>query len=482
MANIGYALLAAFLTSVLAVSFFIKFAPSIGLVSKRNFRRQELSKIPLLGGLGIYLSFFVVSIAFYGPSQVSNFFWISLPILVVGIADDALEFSAKIKFSAQLTAISIWCFLTPPTSLLSQVGLPIIAVNIFATIWILGVMNATNMIDGLDGIASTFAIITCVAAGFLPGHIDSTNLWIMGFAYFGFFIFNFAPAKIYLGDLGSQLIGLFLAIQLLDWKPEPFSKFDLFIPLLMFAFPQIDAVLAITRRLLAGQSPFHADKEHLHHKILRSLESVRQTWTLISLIVGVCACVAWIIATSNDSVIKYGVLASTVTSLSIILWWTLKTESIMTKRVALDGKFLMTDHFQLEGDVVLYSDLESVVIYDLRPYYQDLQAHGLEKLDHFIKRFSEYIKTTHEGSATYLINYHSVVVTEKRLAISLIFKTNLTQNFFALTREFKIQKNEGLEPLGVKFFSVSGFEEYAKKNRISYSVQPSQSEMDKVAS
>ena len=138
MANIGFALLSAFLTSVLAVSFLIKVAPSIGLVSKRNFRRQEVSKIPLLGGLGIYISFFAVSFAFYGASQVSNFFWISLPILIVGIADDAWEFSAKIKFSAQLTSISIWCFLTPATTLLSQVGLPIIAVNIFATIWILG--------------------------------------------------------------------------------------------------------------------------------------------------------------------------------------------------------------------------------------------------------------------------------------------------------------------------------------------------------
>lgn len=469
MTKLQIALICTFILSALSIAFLTKFAHLYGFVSKVDFRRTAKSKIPLLGGVGIYFSFFIVSFSFFNSPETKIFFLTSIPIFLIGIADDIWELTPKAKFSAQFLSIFIWCSQSSSMSLLSQAGLPLYMVNLFSGIWILGAMNSTNMLDGIDGIASSFAIVGCFAVGFLPGQIHSQNLWLMAAAYAGFLIFNFAPAKIYLGDLGSQLIGLFLSTQLLEWRPENFSGLDLFVPLLVFCLPQVDALLAITRRLRSGQSALHADQDHLHHKILRSLGSVRTTWVMMTIIIMASSTASLMAASSLQPIFKIGILVSTICMLTTILWWTLKTESIMTKRLMEYGKILIQRHFKLQKQLTINRNFKSgIVVYDLTPYYLELQSHGLEKLERFVESFHDFVKMNHSAGTAYLVNQHSVAVTDHRIGGQQLFRTNLCFHFSDLTKKFNVEKSEASEPTGMKFFAQNEIELFAKQYDLEY--------------
>ncbi len=465
MTNLTIILCCAFFESVIFVALLKRYVPNFGLVSKRNFRRLEPSQIPLLGGLGIYISFLSSSLFFLSSPSTLRFFVMSLPILIVGIADDIYELSPRTKVTSQLLAIVIWCLNETPT-LLIDTGVSSPLAYIFSAFWILGVMNATNMIDGIDGIASSFAILGFAAAGFLPGQIDSTGLWIMSACYCGFFVFNFAPAKIYLGDLGSQLIGLYLATELMCWRPTIPSKYNLLVPLMIFAFPQIDAMLAIYRRLMAGQSPFHADKEHLHHKVLHSLESVRLSWVFISIIIAINAVTALIISADTETFIKFEVLISSVTLLTTLLWWTIKTEKVMTSRIAQYGNVIIQKKFEIAQELEITSSLKSIVVYDLKPYYEGLLVRGLGAIDNFIESFSLLIKKQHPKSEVFLIGDYSILIMRKYFADSVEFKAEVNLQFLGLTKKYNIQKNDSASPRGLSFLSLTELEQLAKKNKI----------------
>lgn len=278
-----------------------KFAVKVGAVDVPNARKVHTRIMPRLGGLGIYLAFVIALIAVlpFLPNSLmprdANFmkaFLIGGSIIVlVGALDDRFQLSAKSKLLFQIAAACVVVFgfgitvdfVNIPfqdrySTLESWVSIPL---TIF---WIVGVTNAINLIDGLDGLAagvSAIAIGTILVMSFLMGNttVALLCLLLLG-AILGFLFFNFHPAKIFMGDAGSLFLGFSLAmLSLLGFKQIAIVSF--ITPLIIIGVPLSDTFFAIIRRKIQKKPIFAPDKGHLHHCLRELGFTHRQTVLII---------------------------------------------------------------------------------------------------------------------------------------------------------------------------------------------------------
>lgn len=292
------------LLALLLTPFVKKLAVRIGAVDVPNARKVHTRIMPRLGGLGIYLAFVLGLIAVlpFFPETLSardaNFMKAFLiggsMIVLIGALDDRFELSAKVKFLAQIAAACVVVFgfnitvdfVNIPfqdrySSLESWVSIPL---TIF---WIVGVTNAINLIDGLDGLAagvSGIAIGTILVMAFLMGNttVALLCLLLLG-SIIGFLYFNFHPAKIFMGDTGSLFLGFSLAmLSLLGFKQIAIVSF--ITPLIIIGVPLSDTFFAIIRRKIQKKPIFSPDKGHLHHCLRELGFSHRQTVLIIYVI------------------------------------------------------------------------------------------------------------------------------------------------------------------------------------------------------
>ena len=268
------------------VPFVIRFAKKIGAVDKPDNRKVHKNVMPRIGGLAIYIAFLV------GFILVSSF--IELPvsimigatiIMLTGFIDDKFQIKPWQKMLGQFIATVIILsdglfikFLTVPFFEQSvQVSLWI-AIPI-SILWIMGVTNSVNLIDGLDGLASGVTIIAASAIFIMALIMDDVQVAFLSItligATLGFLFFNFHPAKIFMGDTGSLLLGYLLAVlSMIGFKQV--TMITLIIPIVILAVPIIDTTIAIIRRKLNNQRIMDADKNHLHHRLLAAGFSHRQ--------------------------------------------------------------------------------------------------------------------------------------------------------------------------------------------------------------
>jgi len=227
------------------------------------------------------------------------FFGCGFLMLLLGMADDRFEFKPHWKFLGQiLIVILLWSggvkIQTLPFSSGTQPlsdGLSLL----FTLIWVLGLTNAINFIDGVDGLASGIAAIgaaslSCIEAGKAPW-AAAVAASISG-ASLGFLRYNFPPAKIFLGDAGSLLIGFWLAVVALTAASKTAAATTLLLPMMVLGVPLFDTLWAITRRALAGKPIWRADRGHLHHRLLaRGYTAKRVLLVLysVSILLGVMA-------------------------------------------------------------------------------------------------------------------------------------------------------------------------------------------------
>jgi UDP-GlcNAc:undecaprenyl-phosphate GlcNAc-1-phosphate transferase len=144
-----------------------------------------------------------------------------LPLIFVGIIDDQRDISYKFKFAFQFISIGFWIYLTPVETLfLYQIGFSPTLTYLLSGFWILSIINAVNMIDGMDGLAAVFGIAVCIMLFSLSGDLQNPHLILsLAGSLCGFIYWNLMPARIYLGGSGSYLIGFILSTQLLTWIP-----------------------------------------------------------------------------------------------------------------------------------------------------------------------------------------------------------------------------------------------------------------------
>ncbi|GKV69367.1 undecaprenyl-phosphate alpha-N-acetylglucosaminyl 1-phosphate transferase [Sporosarcina sp. NCCP-2716] len=284
------AMAAAFIGAIILTPLVIKFAFRIGAVDRPNYRKVHAAVMPRIGGLAIFGAFLIgYALLLPKDEHAAGILIGAVIIIAVGFFDDMLEITAKAKALGQLVAAIV--VITVGGLQIEVLNLPFIGqiefgyLSIPITIlWIVGITNAINLIDGLDGLAagvSTIALISIsVMALIMQDPFVLATAAILAASSLGFLIFNFHPAKIFMGDTGSLFLGFMISVlALLGFKNV--AVVSLVIPIIMLGVPISDTFFAIVRRIRMKQSITAPDKSHLHHCLLRAGFSHRQTVLVI---------------------------------------------------------------------------------------------------------------------------------------------------------------------------------------------------------
>lgn len=279
-------------------------ANNYGLLDHPDERKQHHAAIPLVGGLAMFFAIAVSAMWFLADTDV---FWALLValsiIVVVGFLDDRYGLSVRVRFLAQGIAALIMALFAGAqlASLGDLLGLGTVAVGVFAvpfTVFaMVGMANAVNMTDGMDGLAGGLALISAVfvaVAAYVAGRENTLiTLLILGGALIGFLIFNMRfpwqrQAKIFMGDSGSLMLGFLLAWAVIRVTQADHNALAPAAALWFFAIPLWDTVSLMLRRIRKGQSPFHPGRDHLHHILLRMGYTDAQVVQFIHLVALVC--------------------------------------------------------------------------------------------------------------------------------------------------------------------------------------------------
>ena len=262
-------------------------AARAGMFDPTDHRKLHTRQIPRVGGIAIFLSVAIalLVLAMRGGFEGVGLAGSKLAVIVVGGAatfmlglyDDLRQLRARYKFAIQI-AIAIAIFGagvridTIALPLVGQIGFAPVVSLFFTIFWFVGLTNAFNLIDGLDGLASgaaMFALTTMFVVATINGQAGAAlvSLALAG-ATLGFLRYNFHPASIFLGDSGSLFLGFMLAGMGAISSQKGSTVVAIAIPLVSLGLPVLDTSLAIIRRFLRGQPIFSADRGHIHHRLL----------------------------------------------------------------------------------------------------------------------------------------------------------------------------------------------------------------------
>lgn len=259
----------------------IKAANQLGIVAHMNERTVHKHEIARIGGYAIYISSLIGSVLFLKTdNQINAILIAGFIIFLVGLYDDAHDLSPKVKLIFELLA-AIIVILYGEIYIKGFVYFPNDAVTIFSGIvtlfWIIGITNAINLIDGLDGLSAGISIIVLVTisvTSILSGRNDIASLsLVLAGSIMGFLFFNFHPAKIFMGDCGALYIGFMISvISLLGFGYNASAFFTLGAPIIVLMVPIMDTLIAIVRRKIHHKKFSEADKGHLHHNLMFKLK------------------------------------------------------------------------------------------------------------------------------------------------------------------------------------------------------------------
>ena len=244
--------------------------------------------MPYLGGVAILVSFTIVTL-FSQPAEMEY-----KPIIIgaailcfVGLVDDKYDLKPMVKFIGQLVAIGVPIYYGIIIDTITPFGIEInfgVLSVLVTVIWMAAIINAINLIDGLDGLATGVVIIALASIAVIT--IFQSNIFVMMIciiligSLLGFLPYNFHPAKIFLGDNGSMMLGYIVGVlSIIGFKNITFIS--LFFPIIILGVPFIDMFFAVIRRFREGVSVMRADKNHLHHRIRHLGFSHRESVVLI---------------------------------------------------------------------------------------------------------------------------------------------------------------------------------------------------------
>ncbi|PIS29281.1 undecaprenyl-phosphate alpha-N-acetylglucosaminyl 1-phosphate transferase [Candidatus Saganbacteria bacterium CG08_land_8_20_14_0_20_45_16] len=278
----------AFGTTYLITPLIRKLAIKIGAIDVPDERKIHSEPIARLGGLGIWAGFFLavmVGFILAGATGSKLDFHVGLGIvlagtllMIVGMVDDIRGLRATTKLIFQIIATLMVIYFGVEINFFSNPFNGIIVIGGFAIpltlIWIVGVTNAINLIDGLDGLATGVTVISSSTLFFvaLRTHQIGAAILLLALAAssLAFLRYNFSPAKIFLGDSGSLLLGFVLATAATIGVLKTTLVVAMIVPILILGVPIFDTLWAIGRRLRNGKHPFQADNKHIHHLLLRA--------------------------------------------------------------------------------------------------------------------------------------------------------------------------------------------------------------------
>ena len=310
-----------------------RFAEEVGAIDvPKDNRRVHDHPIPRMGGLAIFIGF-VLSLIFFVPmsTKVLGLLVGSVIIAVMGGVDDIVSLNPWVKLAGQIVAalVAIRCGLvfdviSNPNIFAEETYIEIGWLSIPLTmLWIVGCTNAVNLIDGLDGLAVGVSAISSmtmlIVSLFVSEPVVSIILAALTGACLGFMPYNLNPAKIFMGDVGSQLLGFVLSTASIMGLFKLHAIITFFVPLLALALPLADTIFAFFRRILHGQSPFKADKGHFHHRLLAMGLNQKQVVAVLYGISAVLGLLAVLMAGDSMAVKIICLVAAFIISLGIWL-------------------------------------------------------------------------------------------------------------------------------------------------------------------
>ncbi len=278
----------AVIISSLLIPLVIKISLKYGYVDIPNSRKIHTGRIPNLGGVAIFLGLFIASLFWYKFFNNSDFIFISasvLILLITGLFDDIKGMKAKRKLVFQIVSAFIIVAggirITSFHGFLGINELPVYFQYLFSVVLIVGVINAYNLIDGIDGLAAGIGIVNFGVMGYVFFMLHYTSFALLSFAVsgslLGFLIYNYNPAKIFMGDTGALVLGFLTvvlgikAIELNGFEAiQVYSPKNMIVSISSIMFlPVFDTLRVIVVRIFKHKSPFKAGKEHLHHVLLK---------------------------------------------------------------------------------------------------------------------------------------------------------------------------------------------------------------------
>lgn len=334
-----------YLIGVFIVPFVIDFSQKEGLVDVPNERKIHKAPISRLGGIAIWsssmLTFLVLVILNYYPygNLLSGILLGGSLMFALGLVDDIYNLNAKFKLVIQLSIATIVYFLgvkIDMTSILSIFGFTDFAwiTNSFVTMafgivsyiitmfWIVGISNAVNFIDGVDGLAGSVITVSSITLAIVSAAMGQPYTALIGFILAGsmlaFLTFNFNPAKIFMGDSGALFSGFLLATLSIAGVMKG-ATLAILLPVIVLVVPIVDITFSSLRRIMKGTSPFVADAEHIHHKLLKAGFSQKKTVAILTSV----AIIGGAIATCFIGSLKHyfyciGILLLIMVALSLI--------------------------------------------------------------------------------------------------------------------------------------------------------------------
>lgn len=291
-----------------------RFARKVGAIDvPKDNRRMHKKPIPRLGGLAIFFGF-IISLLIFGhiTLPVRGMLLGAIIIVVLGVLDDIMSLRAGLKFVVQIGAALVAVFhgniidtISNPNIFSSQpyFHLGILAVPI-TVLWIVAITNSVNLIDGLDGLAvgvSTICSLTMLAVAFMVSEGDIVIIMAaLAGACIGFMPYNLNPAKIFMGDTGATFLGFVLATVSIQGLFKFYAIISFAVPFLILGLPIFDTAFAFIRRIANGQNPMHADRSHVHHRLIDMGFSQKQAVAILYVISAVLGLSAVVLTGSGE--------------------------------------------------------------------------------------------------------------------------------------------------------------------------------------
>lgn len=315
-------------TAALGTPIVMRLAKCVGAVDRPNERKvSRRHAMPLLGGLAVGAGTAAgLAVAFAGLAprdslpQVSAFAAGALALMLVGAWDDRFDLrpSLKLLFQVGVAVLAVYAgfsfdrFSSPLGTATWTV--PLWVMWPVSLLWIVGVTNAMNLIDGLDGLSSGIGAIIAATLTVICWQAGQWTGVVIGLALFGALIgylpYNFPPARIFLGDTGSLLIGYALALLALEgYRKTAFLAF--LVPILALAIPLLDTLLSIVRRVRSGRGVFSPDRLHMHHRLLHREGSHRNAVLMLYFLTS-CFCMIAVSFSQLDGWVAFLYLTAVV--------------------------------------------------------------------------------------------------------------------------------------------------------------------------
>ena len=276
------AFLTAFITAMVVMPPLIKLINRFKLFDVPDKRKEHITPIPTMGGIASVLGMMTGCLLWYHFTRDSftvTFFFSVAILFAIGIMDDLRNLPARYKMAMQIAVGCLIAFsgvrLTSFNGMLGIYDLPFTAQYTFTILAVVGITNAFNLIDGIDGLAGGLGFMSLVILGLfliLSGDVNSAIIaFALGGGLLGFLYYNFNPARIFMGDTGSLVLGFVVSvlcirlIQLNTNVPSPMLPHSPIFALSVVAIPVFDTLRVFALRTWQGRSPFSPDKNHIHH-------------------------------------------------------------------------------------------------------------------------------------------------------------------------------------------------------------------------